>query len=71
MPTAKLRIDGLRGSADETRLEKSVRAVAGVYGAVASHSDHCLEVDFADDVTGLGEIMEAAGAAGFEASPAS
>ena len=67
MPTAKLRISGLESAADESRLVESVRQVAGVYGAVASHGDRCLDVDFEDDVAAVPEIVAAAEAAGFRA----
>ena len=71
MPTARLRIDGLVSAADERHLETSVRGLTGVYGAVASCRDRCIEIDFEDDEVKLDEIVDAAGAAGFRATPAS
>ena len=68
MPTAKLKIVGLRSAEDETLLQNSVRSLPGVYGAVASCSDHCMEVDFEDDEVNVSDILEAASAAGFEAT---
>jgi hypothetical protein len=71
MPTARLRIDGLVSAADERHLETRVRGLAGVYGVVASCRDRCMEVDFEDDEVKVGDIVDEAGAAGFEARPAS
>lgn len=68
MPTAKLKILGLHSTDDEAQLETSVRGLSGVYGAVASCRDHCLEVDFEDDEVMLDDIVTAASAAGFEAT---
>lgn len=67
MPTAKLNVHGMQSAADERRLESTVRGLAGVYGAVASCSSHCLEVDFEDDEVNVSEILAAAAAAGFPA----
>jgi len=71
VPTAKLKIEGLASAHDEKHLETSVRALTGVYGAVASCRDHCMEVDFEDDEVMLEEIVNAASAAGYAATPAS
>lgn len=68
MPTAKLKIHGLHSSGDEKQLENSVRGLAGVYGAVASCRDHCMEVDFEDDEVKVNDIVAAASAVGFEAT---
>ena len=68
MPTAKLKITGLHSAEDEKLLQNSVRSLPGVYGAVASCSDHCMEVDFEDDEVNVGDILEAASAVGFEAT---
>lgn len=68
MPTAKLRITGLRSAEDEKRLQDSVRSLRGVYGVIASCSDHCMEVDFEDDEVNVSDILEASSAAGFEAT---
>lgn len=68
MPTAKLKVTGLRSAADEDRLVDCVRRLPGVYGAVASCSDHCMEVDFEDDEANVSDILEAASAAGFKAT---
>lgn len=67
MPTAKLSIRGLYSRDDEKHLETTVRSLTGVYGAVASCRDHCMEVDFEDDEVKIDDIVTAAGAAGFEA----
>ena len=68
MPTARLNVHGMQSSADEKRLESTVLGLAGVYGAVASCSSHCLEVDFEDDEVNVSEIVVAATAAGFPAT---
>ena len=68
MPTAKLKIRGLHTRDDEEHLETTVRGLAGVYGAVASCRDHCMEVDFEDDEVMVEDIVTAASAAGFEAT---
>lgn len=68
MPTARLKIGGLASAADEKHLETRVRGLAGVYGAVASCRDHCIDIDFEDDEVKLDDIVDAAGAAGFEAT---
>lgn len=68
MPTAKLKITGLESVDDEKNLEASVRGLTGVYGAVASCRDHCMEVDFEDDEVMLDEIVNAASDAGFQAT---
>lgn len=68
MPTAKLKIRGLRSTDDEKRLETTVRQLTGVFGAVASCRDHCMEVDFEDDEVMVDDIITAASAAGFEAT---
>lgn len=68
MPTARLNVEGLASAADEKRLETRVRGLAGVYGAVASCRNHCIEIDFEDDEAKLDDIVAAASAAGFEAT---
>ncbi|MGH7449643.1 MAG: hypothetical protein ACREK1_03720 [Longimicrobiales bacterium] len=68
MPTAKLLVKNLRTAEDATRLQQTVRRVAGVYGVVASCRERCMEVDFEDDVAAIGEIIDAASAAGFDAT---
>lgn len=67
MPTARLKIDGLASAADEKQLETRIRGLTGVYGAVASCRDHCMDVDFEDDEVKIDDIVETAGAAGFQA----
>ncbi|HSK19599.1 MAG TPA: hypothetical protein VK912_10670 [Longimicrobiales bacterium] len=68
MPTAKLKITGLSSAEDEKLLQESVRRLPGVYGAVASRSNLCMEVDFEDDEVNVSDILEAASAAGFKAT---
>lgn len=66
MPTLRLMVPELEPDG-EAPLERAVLAVDGVYGAVANHEDHCLEVDFEDDVAALDDLIAAAGRAGFSA----
>lgn len=67
MPTGKFRVDGMTGRACEQKVQQEVRALPGVFGAVASHTDHCLEVDFEDDEVGFREIIAAVDRAGYSA----
>jgi hypothetical protein len=68
VPTAKLAVRGVHTRDDEKQLESAVRGLSGVYGAVASCRDHCMEVDFEDDEVNVNDILAAATAAGFEAT---
>jgi hypothetical protein len=58
----------MRTADDEKHLEDAVRGIAGVYGAVASRTDHCMEVDFEDDEVTVADILGATSAAGFQAT---
>lgn len=66
MPTLKLFVHGLDEHTAEQRLVHAVRALTGVFGAVANHEGHCLEVDFEDDDVSVPEILDAVRTAGFE-----
>jgi copper chaperone CopZ len=68
MPTAKLKVGGMRTADDERNLAAAVRALAGVYGVVASCRDHCMEIDFEDDEVGVDDLLAAASAAGYPAT---
>jgi copper chaperone CopZ len=68
MPTAKMRLDGVHNADDEAAVEDAVRRLGGVYGAVASCRDSCMEVDFEDDEVSVDEIARAARDAGFDAT---
>lgn len=67
MPTVKLFVRGLEADAEE-RLQRTLMAVDGVFGVVASHEDACCEVDFEDDVVGIDELIDTARRAGFAVS---
>ena len=67
MPTIKLSVRGLDADTEE-RLERTLMAVDGVFGVVASHEDGCCEVDFEDDVVGIDELLDTAHRAGFQVS---
>lgn len=68
MPTALLRVSGLRGAEDEARLERALQAEPGVFGAVANHQDGCAEIDFEDDEVTVEQLIEVAESAGFGAT---
>jgi hypothetical protein len=68
VPTARLAVRGVHTPDDEKQLESTVLGLTGVYGAVASCRDHCMEVDFEDDEVNVNDILAAASAAGFEAT---
>jgi hypothetical protein len=67
MPTARLRVSGMRDDADERRLQALVLAEPGVYGCVASHRDGFAEVDFEDDELGVDRLLGLFASAGFPA----
>lgn len=70
MPTVKLFVQDLHSADAQHRLETALNRISGVYAAVASCSDGCVEVDFEDDEVTIDEIVAAASTAGFEATPA-
>jgi copper chaperone CopZ len=67
MATMKLRAPGLTGEADAQRAEAALHGLAGVYGAVVSPMEHCIEIDFEDDEVTADQILEALRHAGVEA----
>lgn len=67
MPTVKLSVRGLTAG-NEADLERALRAVEGVFGAVASRAAGCCEIDFEDDVVAIDELLDAARRAGFDAT---
>lgn len=66
MPTVKLFVRDLDADGEE-RLVRAMLAVDGVFGAVASWEERCLEVDFEDDVVALDDLLGTAQHAGFTA----
>jgi copper chaperone CopZ len=67
MPTVKLSVRGLTAG-NEADLERALRAIEGVFGAVASRAGGCCEIDFEDDVVAIDELLDAARRAGFDAT---
>jgi copper chaperone CopZ len=70
MPTLKIRVEGLTHE-DEPRVSERLRALDGVFSAVASHRDACVEVDFEDDRASFDEMRRALADVGYEAALAS
>lgn len=68
MPTALIRVRGLRDDADEARLEAALRAEPGVLGAVIDRTNECAEVDFEDDAVAIERLFRIIEEAGFTAS---
>jgi copper chaperone CopZ len=70
MPTLKLWIENLAAD-DEAAVSREIRALDGVFFAVANHRDQCMEIDFEDDrvssdrivatLAGLGYVARLAG----------
>ena len=71
MPTLKLYVSNLRMRNEVQQIEHAVLSLNGVYGVVAHHEGHCLEVDFEDDDVSVPQIVAAIAAAGFDAHLAS
>lgn len=67
MPTILLRVDGMRSSDDETRVETALRAEPGVLAAVASRQDKCAEVECEDDEVTVERLVEVIETVGFSA----
>jgi copper chaperone CopZ len=65
MPTLKIRVDGLR-AADEPRVAERLHALDGVFSAVASHQEACVEVDFEDDRASFEEMRRVLAELGFD-----
>jgi copper chaperone CopZ len=68
MPTQKFHLPGLQRE-HETRIERSLRALDGVFAAAANSVDACVEVDFEDDRVSLAEIREVVRGCGYSAEP--
>jgi copper chaperone CopZ len=66
MPTQKIRVDGLKEE-DEARAAERLRSLDGVFSAVASHRDGCIEVDFEDDRASFDEMRAALAELGYDA----
>jgi hypothetical protein len=57
MATLKLRVANLEDG-DASRLEEVSRSIEGVFGAVASPSAQCLELDLEDDEVDFDRILD-------------
>lgn len=66
MATLLLRIEGLE-PADRSAVERALRAMPGVYGAVVSAAEGCAEVDFEDDEVSVDRLVERLRRDGFDA----
>jgi copper chaperone CopZ len=67
MATMKLGAPGLSGEADAQRVDAVLHGLPGVYGAVVSSMEHCIEIDFEDDEVTTEQILEVLRHAGVEA----
>jgi acylphosphatase len=67
MPTVLLCVDGLDSPDDEERIREALLAERGVFGAVASHTDGCVEVDVEDDTVTVARLVEILEREGFSA----
>ncbi len=67
MPTLKIQVEALGGEADERAIERTLRAHDGVFGVAVDAGARCIEVDYADDVVGVRELLDALRRAGYDA----
>lgn len=67
MPTILLHVSGMATPDDEERIRDVLLSEYGVYGAVASHADDCIEVDVEDDRVTIERLVELAEREGFSA----
>lgn len=65
MATLKLCIEGMRGTADEHRIEEALRQERGVLGAVANCREACAEVEFEDDEVRVERLVDLVAALGY------
>lgn len=68
MPTVLLCVSGMRDAADEQRVQQALEAELGVFGAVASCRNECVDVDYEDDEVRLDRLLEIVESAGFRAA---
>lgn len=68
MPTLLIRVSGMQGAADEMRVQHALEAEVGVFGAVASCQNGCVEVDYEDDEVRLDRLLEIVEWVGFHAA---
>jgi hypothetical protein len=71
MPTLRLCVTNFTERAHERLLEQTLRALPGVYCAVANCAGRCIEIDFEDDDVSIHQIVTALAAIGFDAHLAS
>jgi hypothetical protein len=67
MATLKLRVCGLHGHGDESRLESLLRAERGVLGAIVNHLENCAEIEYQDDELSLERLLRLVHEAGYQA----
>lgn len=67
MANAKLLVTGMTCGHCQAKVEKALKGVAGVYGAVVDLQDGEAEVDFDDDAITTAELIGAVERAGYGA----
>jgi copper chaperone CopZ len=67
MATARLHVADLGSREDEERVAAALRILPGVFGVVASHASHFIDIDFDDDEVALQRLLDAVRGAGFDA----
>lgn len=67
MANVKLRITGMTCGHCQAKVEKALKAVSGVYGAVVDLPDGEAEVDFDDDAVTTDTLLNAVARAGYGA----
>ena len=67
MANAKLHVTGMHCTNCQTKVEKALKGVAGVYSAVVDWRDGEAEVDFDDDSVTTERLMAAVKQAGYHA----
>jgi copper chaperone CopZ len=67
MATVKLRVTGMTCSHCQTKVEKALKGVRGVYSVVVDLHDGEAEVDFEDDAVTPAELIGAVERAGYGA----
>lgn len=68
MPTVLLCVTGMRDDADEGKISRALEAETGVFAAVASRDNACVEVDYEDDEVPIDRLIQIVRDAGFSAA---
>lgn len=67
MANAKLRVTGMTCGHCQSKVEKALKGVSGVYSAVVDLPDAEAEVDFEDDRVTVAQLIGAVQQAGYDA----